>query len=63
MEHNFSGKDGQTMPLMPDEFVQTISDRYIELYERVTGLSFDRAPAVEVLARIEKNVISFLSRK
>jgi phosphoribosylaminoimidazole-succinocarboxamide synthase len=60
MAHDFSGKDGQVMPIMPDAFVQTITDRYIELYERITGLVFDRAPAVEVLNRIEKNVVSYL---
>jgi phosphoribosylaminoimidazole-succinocarboxamide synthase len=62
MANNFSGKDGQQMPAMPDEFVQTITDRYIELYERITGLSFDRAPTVEVLKRIEKNILAYLGQ-
>lgn len=62
MANNFSGKDGQTMPDMPDSFVQTITDRYIELYERVTGLSFERTDTSDVLARIDANVKSFLSR-
>jgi phosphoribosylaminoimidazole-succinocarboxamide synthase len=60
MANNFSGKDGQVMPFMPDEFVQTITDRYIELYERVTGLVFDRVPIEDVQSRIEKNVVSYL---
>lgn len=42
IEHNFQGKEGQQMPEMPDEFVQAVSDRYIELYEKITGLSFNR---------------------
>ena len=63
MANNFSGKDGEVMPFMPDDFVQTITDRYIELYERVTGLSFDKAPAIDVLERIRKNVESFFAAK
>jgi phosphoribosylaminoimidazole-succinocarboxamide synthase len=62
MANNFSGKDGQTMPDMPDSFVQTITDRYIELYERVTGLNFERTDTSDVLARINANVKSFLSQ-
>lgn len=42
MDHGFQGKDGQIMPSMPDDFVQEISDRYIELFEKVTGLIFDK---------------------
>jgi hypothetical protein len=42
MANGFQGKDGQQMPVMPDEFVNEISERYIELYEKVTGRSFVR---------------------
>jgi len=40
MDNGFQGKDGQQMPVMPDAFVQTVSARYIELYEKVTGEKF-----------------------
>ena len=61
MENGFSGKDGQQMPFMPDEFVNTITERYIELYERITGLSFRRIEAADVLTRVEDNVVKYLS--
>jgi len=61
MANDFSGKDGQVMPFMPDEFVKTISDRYIELYERVTGLIFERTQSADVLERIRGNVDKWLS--
>jgi len=60
MANNFAGKDGQVMPLMPDEFVQTITDRYIELYERVTGHAFERTQTADVPARIQHNVENWL---
>ena len=61
MANNFSGKDGQVMPFMPDEFVQTITDSYIELYEKVTGLAFERIISADVLQRIQSNVEKWLS--
>ena len=42
MANNFQGLEGQEMPMMPDEFVTVVSDRYIELYEQITGLKFER---------------------
>ena len=57
MEHGFQGKTGQQMPDMPDAFVELVSNRYIELFERVTGATFARAEATQdVLARIKRNV-------
>jgi len=44
MEHGFQGLDGQQMPEMPPEFVKEVSDRYIDLYERLTGQEFNRIP-------------------
>jgi len=58
--HNFQGLEGQTMPVMPDEFVNTVSERYIELYEKITGEKFVKADNSNVEARIEKNVLAFL---
>jgi len=60
IENNFQGLDGQAMPIMPDEFVTTVSDRYIELYEKITGEKFFRADNSNVDERIEKNVLGFL---
>ena len=60
IENNFQGLDGQTMPIMPDEFVQTVTDRYIELYEVITGEKFQRADTSNIEGRIQKNVEAFL---
>lgn len=60
IENGFQGLDGQQMPLMPDAFVQTISERYIELYERITGLTFEKADTQNIVARIETNVNTYL---
>ncbi len=56
MENGFQGKEGQTIPEMTDEFVDSVSDRYIELYEKVTGEPFQRDDSGDVLARIESNI-------
>lgn len=60
IENGFQGLDGQEMPFMPDAFVQTISERYIELYERITGRSFEKADTQNIVARIEQNVNDYL---
>ncbi len=60
MEQGFQGKDGQQMPFMPDEFVTTISERYIELFKIVTGKSFERDDSKGILSRITNNVSAFL---
>lgn len=62
MENGFQGKEGQQMPFMPDEFVNTITERYIELYEKVTGLKFERGNTDDILSRIEHNVSEYLRR-
>ena len=56
MENGFQGKAGQQVPEMTDEIVQRISDRYIELYEHITGESLVKEDAGDIAARIEKNV-------
>ena len=61
MENGFQGKEGQSVPEMTDEKVTQISERYIELFEKVTGMSFVKADQTDVLARIEANVIKNLS--
>ena len=59
MENGFQGKEGQKVPEMTDEVVERISERYIELYEQITGEKFVREEAADVLARVEKNVNAF----
>lgn len=61
MENGFQGKEGQHMPEMPDEFVTTVSERYIELYELITGATFERADTTDVAQRIVKNVEGYLN--
>lgn len=61
MENGFQGLDGQKMPLMPDDFVQTVSSRYIELYEKIIGEKFEPVVSDNIIERIEKNVNNFLS--
>jgi len=60
MENGFQGKEGQIMPDMPDAFVQKVSDRYIELYETVTGQDFAKADTDNILQRIEQNILESL---
>jgi phosphoribosylaminoimidazole-succinocarboxamide synthase len=61
MENGFQGKEGQKVPAMSEHWVNQISDRYIELYEGITGEKFDRIDNFEAVARIEKNVTQFLN--
>lgn len=60
MENGFQGKEGQKVPEMTDEFVSRISDRYIELYEKITGEKFIKAEISDIPARVEKNCLDFL---
>jgi phosphoribosylaminoimidazole-succinocarboxamide synthase len=60
IENSFQGKEGQEIPEMSDEKIIEISNRYIELYEQITGETFVKASTENVLHRIEENVNSFL---
>ena len=60
MENGFQGKEGQAIPDMSTEYIQTVSDRYIELYENILGEKFVKADISDINARIEKNVLKFL---
>jgi phosphoribosylaminoimidazole-succinocarboxamide synthase len=62
MAHGFQGHDGDIMPMMPDVFVESVSERYIELYELLTGRKFDRSESTEIAERIEGNILSFLGQ-
>lgn len=64
MENGFQGKAGQTVPEMTEEIVQSISERYIELYEIIVGEKFVKTENVESLnARIEENVLNYLKKQ
>jgi len=60
MSHGFQGKPGQKVPEMTDDFVTEVSERYIELFEKITGDKFVKEDISDVEARIEKNVNKFL---
>lgn len=60
ISNNFQGLEGQTVPFMSDAYIQTVSERYIELYENITGEPFKKADVNDIEARIEANVLSFL---
>ncbi len=62
IENGFQGLEGQNLPEMSDDFIQTISERYIELYEKITGKKFIKADVSNISERIEKNVNMFLKQ-
>ncbi|WP_221391250.1 phosphoribosylaminoimidazolesuccinocarboxamide synthase [Dyadobacter sp. NIV53] len=57
IQNGFQGKEGQSIPAMEDEWIQQISERYIELYEKVTGNKFQKSKAENPLQRIEKAIL------
>ncbi len=60
IDKGFQGKEGQQMPEMPEEFVSEVSERYIELYEKITGESFVKEETGDVKERIERSIRKFL---
>lgn len=56
----FQGLEGQQLPEMPDTYIEEISERYIELYEQITGETFEKADLSDIESRIETNVLNFL---
>ena len=60
MDNGFQGKEGQQVPEMTDEIVTSISERYIELYEHITGEKFVKEDTSNIAERIEKNVTEYL---
>lgn len=60
IDHGFMGKAGQKVPEMTPEFCESVSNRYIELYEHITGRKFIKAPETDLVSRIEDNVLSCL---
>ncbi len=60
IENGFQGKEGQIIPDMTDEYIESVSERYIELYENILGEKFIKADISDINNRIEKNVLNFL---
>jgi len=63
IENGFQGKEGQQIPNMSDEYIETVSERYIELYENIIGEAFVKADITNIQERIEKNVLAYLAKK
>lgn len=63
MENGFQGKEGQTVPEMTPAIVESISNRYIELYEHITGETFEKTDTDNLLLRIEKNTTEYLNQQ
>jgi len=63
IEHDFMGKKGQTVPEMTEQYVESVSDRYIELYEHIVGEKFNKMASADIAARIEKNVSEWLENR
>ena len=62
MDNGFKGDKGQAVPELTDEFVTSVSDRYIELYEKMSGQKFQKVKADDLLKRIETNVTNYLTK-
>ena len=62
IENGFQGKDGQTVPTMTPEIVESISNRYIELYEQITGEKFVKNDSSNILQRIENNTLNAIAK-
>ncbi len=60
ISNDFQGLEGQSTPHMSDEYIKTVSDRYIELYENITGEPFKKADVSNIQKRIESNVLNYL---
>ncbi|MBO7045027.1 MAG: phosphoribosylaminoimidazolesuccinocarboxamide synthase, partial [Prevotella sp.] len=64
IEHNFMNEPGQVMPEITDEYAESVSERYIELYEHIVGERFDKATEEgDIAARIEQNVTAWLKSR
>jgi phosphoribosylaminoimidazole-succinocarboxamide synthase len=62
ISNNFQGLDGQTVPEMSDEYITAVSERYMELYEQITGKTFEKGETSNIMARIETNVLEWMEK-
>jgi phosphoribosylaminoimidazole-succinocarboxamide synthase len=60
--NGFQGLEGQKMPDMPDEFVQIVTERYVELYERITGKRFEPSDTREIVNRVYSNTVDYTNQ-
>ena len=63
IENGFQGLEGQKIPEMTDQYIESVSERYIELYEKILGEKFVKADVTNIYERIEKNVLTYLQRR
>lgn len=63
IENGFMGKEGQSVPVMTDDFVNLVTQRYIELFEKVTGVTFNRISVDNIEQRVEQNIINYLKNR
>ena len=61
--NGFQGLEGQSVPFMSDEYIESVSERYIELYENITGTPFEKADVSDIEARIDRNVRAYLAQR
>lgn len=61
MANGFQGQEGQDVPFMSEEYVNSVSERYIELYESITGEKFQKSDPSDALTRVEKNILTYLN--
>ena len=62
IENGFQGLEGQTVPFMSDAYIETVSERYIELYENITGEPFVKAEVSSIETRIQHNVAAYFNK-
>ena len=62
IQHGFQGLEGQVLPVMPDDYIQSVSERYIELYEQILGEPFVKADISSIESRIERHVTEYLQK-
>ena len=61
ISNGFQGLEGQEVPFMSDQYIKSVSDRYIELYENITGENFVKADTKNIPQRIKENVLNYLN--
>jgi len=62
ISNGFQGLEGQTVPEMTDDYIDSVSQRYIELYENITGEAFVKGDTENILKRIENNIMAYLKK-
>ncbi|PKA99970.1 phosphoribosylaminoimidazole-succinocarboxamide synthase [Flavobacteriaceae bacterium MAR_2009_75] len=63
IQNDFQGLEGQTLPEMTDDYIESVSERYIELFDNITGTSFEKADISNIQERIETNVLNYLKEQ